>query len=312
MGSRITLGSNTGTDLVNLQGGALQWSPVQVGTVNAVSSSIAQGTPVDAAQFDECFTLLSEAFDGNEFSDVGQMIQEAYQCATPQLKFRIAGFFAMLYPDFMRALLESDSVASEVVGRDGIKSVYNIMNESDNASKIDGLLSFCREYFDIVPNVSTDSLEAEILRKGEGVPGDPPGPVLWGILKEQNTDRMRESILDAGESGTLEQLAKKLAHFEREAVMPLLNGLLQEDSQLGQRDTQWVFDLMARVSDLQEDTVGAQTETQGTSSLASELRDMDRDVLEQLLLSPVSPDAIAQSYYPPAFCSHVMGLLVRD
>jgi hypothetical protein len=311
VGSQITLGSSTGTELISLQED-LQWSPAQESTVNAVCKGIAQGTAVEAAQFDQCFTLLSDTFDGIEFSPVGQTIREAYrQASTPRVKLRIAGFMAE-YPEFMRDLLKSDSATSEVLGEDGIARLYEIMNEVDDAQRVGDLFGFCRQHLGLVPQTFTGAHETAIHRQAQKTSVGSADPELTAILYDQDVDGMREMILEAGQRGDLGQLADRLARLSPEAVEPLLNTLLQ-DGQLAQEgNPQWVFDLMLQLPGERTPLQNPQGGPPGDGALADELHQMDRDALEQLLLSPISPNTLAQTYYPPAFCSHVMGLLVPD
>ncbi|MDM8526638.1 hypothetical protein QUF58_00385 [Anaerolineales bacterium HSG24] len=292
------------TNLINMQGDTLSWSPDQVTTVNNVLHCIAQDVPVNAKEFDESFTLLSQDFDGTNFSPIGGMVQDAYQQAnTPTLKLRIAGFFFQ-HTEFMHTLLESDPSVSQTFDEGNLERLCNIASESDPVRRVRGLRDFCRERVAIKPEDHIDSKESEVLTESQPLIGEPRYPELAGVISRGDTDDMGEMILDAEANGTLPQLSDRLAQFDPAAVKPLLNVLMQ-DSQL---NSQLVFDLMLQLPDSGEHMMDAQV----SEHLDGELHEIGRNELEQLLLSPVSPGSIAQTYHPAAFCSHVMGMLVRD
>ncbi len=303
----ISLGSNTGTDLINLQGSTLEWSSEQVSMVNTVSGSIAQGVEVDSKQFDESFALLVKDFDSSRFGPVGGVITDAFHQANKFIKLRIVGFMVE-FPDFAETLLMPDSNGLvDFLSNTEIERILDIINVPSHEGKIEGLLNFLGKRFGIVSKSDTLEMETAVNRAGIATSAGSADPVLDNILDMQDENGLKELILNAANSETLATLSSRLTAYPSSEVLPLLNKLLM-DPQVGAD----CFKLMSQGFGSGDPQETVALIPGGGGERTNELHEMDREALEQLLLSPVSPSAFAQSYYPPAFCSHMMGLLAEE
>ncbi len=303
MSSHIKLGSNTGTDLVNMQGSTLEWSFEQESVVNIVTDGISQGLEVSAKDFDDCFTLLVTDCDSQ--SDlIGMIISDAYRHATtPHDKLRIIGFLLINHPDIAESLIRSDSPMRDLLGDETIQSLTDIINIPDSVGKIEGLLNLLTERFGIMPKSDMSALQGANKREGETSTATPADPELDYIIGTENVDRLKALIANAVENGTLPQLNDRLRAYPPEVILPLLSALLTDP----QVDT--ASFLLSQEFSSGESQESVLMGSGGSDELTGELHEMDSDALEQLLLSPVSPTTFSQSYFPPAFCSHMMGLL---
>jgi hypothetical protein len=268
---------------------------------------------------------LSEGYSGHDGA-VGEIIADpvarTFQEAIEQTrgihrKLRISGFLAP-NPEFMRSLLESDPAVSEALGEQVIGELCDIMNEVSDTRRLDRLSDWYGRHSAMVPTAIEIPTGASAEQKlpGSGEPDLPP------FLSGDDADGMIQAIL---ETEDVDQLADRLEPLDPEAVASILNKLIQGDfdvpleegtetseEDLRSKIEQRAFDLKRRLAGGTAVIQNGEGAGSDSGAARDQLHEMNREALEQLLLSPVSPNTLAEDYYPPAFCSHVMGLLIPD
>lgn len=321
MGSNITLNTQLGNQMMNLEGDALNWSEANTRLVNAVAEQISMpDLDVNFTQLTDCVSLIRSSLGGQADYLLYEMLHDMYdQSPNPAVQGHIIGNFMMPeYGTLVRDLMASDSdLVHQQLGKESSDIINSILAETNPIKRCTLIVEWARLRMNGQSPSSGElytrvMLQMDVPKRIEVVTEQSSEEREKGnnrsindlhlAIVNRNLNAFNEAMLEAISGGIdLGELGELLA-LDGPPARRMLQAAMS-NPQLRVVASQILRD-MPRMDTLQPDSQPARS---GSFSVDTS----DVEALENLLLSPEPTTAIAENYHSSAFQSHMIGFMLK-